>query len=181
MTYHVWFTGLSSKSGHQAFNHIPMLKDTIKARPMTMWTHLIKIEEEEEDGLYIAESACAPNCLVWGASANEARAKMVSTIQSFQKVLLTGEPHGEFHIVEIDIPEHSPRPIRFVAHLTPDEIEGFIINCPMLPGCVSQGDTEDEALEMIRDAIDCYLDQSGLVGANAVTFSNHLVDIESSD
>ncbi len=35
--------------------------------------------------------------------------------------------------------------------------EGYSVNCPRLPGCWSQGDTEDEALENIRDAIREYL------------------------
>ena len=30
---------------------------------------------------------------------------------------------------------------------------GYWIDCPSLPGCASQGDTVEEALEMIRDAI----------------------------
>jgi predicted RNase H-like HicB family nuclease len=35
--------------------------------------------------------------------------------------------------------------------------EGFAVSCPGLPGCWSQGDTEDEALANIRDAIEEYL------------------------
>ena len=31
---------------------------------------------------------------------------------------------------------------------------GFNVSCPALPGCHSQGDTLDEALERIRDAIE---------------------------
>jgi predicted RNase H-like HicB family nuclease len=30
---------------------------------------------------------------------------------------------------------------------------GYVVDCPALPGCVSQGDTIEEALSMIRDAI----------------------------
>lgn len=38
--------------------------------------------------------------------------------------------------------------------LHPDlEDGGFWIECPALPGCASQGDTIEEALEMIKDAI----------------------------
>jgi predicted RNase H-like HicB family nuclease len=36
--------------------------------------------------------------------------------------------------------------------------EGYAIWCPNLPGCWSQGDTEEEALENIKDAIQEYLD-----------------------
>ncbi len=36
--------------------------------------------------------------------------------------------------------------------------EGFSVSVPGLPGCWSQGDTEEEALENIEDAIREYLD-----------------------
>jgi len=35
--------------------------------------------------------------------------------------------------------------------------EGFSVHCPGLPGCWSQGETEEEALENIQDAIREYL------------------------
>lgn len=35
--------------------------------------------------------------------------------------------------------------------------EGFSVGCPGLPGCWSQGDTEQEALENIQAAIQEYL------------------------
>ena len=35
--------------------------------------------------------------------------------------------------------------------------EGFAVSCPGLPGCWSQGHTEDEALTNIQDAIREYL------------------------
>ena len=34
--------------------------------------------------------------------------------------------------------------------------EGYSVSCPSLPGCWSQGDSEQEALENIRDAIQEY-------------------------
>jgi predicted RNase H-like HicB family nuclease len=43
---------------------------------------------------------------------------------------------------------------RVVLH--PSE-EGFAVSCPGLPGCWSQGATEQEALENISDAIAEYL------------------------
>lgn len=43
--------------------------------------------------------------------------------------------------------------------LHPDlEDGGFWAECPSLPGCASQGDTVEEALEMIKDAIAGYLE-----------------------
>ena len=48
-------------------------------------------------------------------------------------------------------------PMRFKVALHRSE-EGYSISVPGLPGCWSQGDTEEEALAHIRDAIREYLD-----------------------
>lgn len=45
---------------------------------------------------------------------------------------------------------------RYTAVLHPSE-EGFAVLCPGLPGCWSQGATEDESLANIQDAIREYL------------------------
>ena len=37
------------------------------------------------------------------------------------------------------------------------EAGGYVVYCPTLKGCVSQGETEEEALENIKDAIKTYL------------------------
>jgi len=43
--------------------------------------------------------------------------------------------------------------------LHPDLEDGsFWLECPELPGCASQGDTIEEALEMIKDAIKGHLE-----------------------
>jgi len=46
--------------------------------------------------------------------------------------------------------------MRYKVELIPSE-EGFAVSCPELPGCWSQGTTEEEALENIRSAISDYL------------------------
>lgn len=43
---------------------------------------------------------------------------------------------------------------------------GYDIACPALPGCASQGDTEQEALENIRAAISEYLEAVSKVKRN---------------
>jgi len=35
--------------------------------------------------------------------------------------------------------------------------DGYTVICPTLPGCVSEGDTREEAIQHIRDAIRLYL------------------------
>jgi len=51
---------------------------------------------------------------------------------------------------------------KFRVILHPDlESGGYWIECPELPGCSSQGDTVEEALEMIKDAIKGHLEVEG--------------------
>ncbi len=38
-----------------------------------------------------------------------------------------------------------------------DEEGNYVVQCPTLPGCISQGKTREEALTNIRDAIQGYL------------------------
>ena len=57
--------------------------------------------------------------------------------------------------------------------LEPDEeAGGYIISCPALPGCYTQGNTIDEALENIKEAILLCLDDlqdQGQMRPNRVT------------
>ena len=41
----------------------------------------------------------------------------------------------------------------FKVILEPDETGGFVVSCPSIPGCYSQGETIEEALENIKEAI----------------------------
>lgn len=42
--------------------------------------------------------------------------------------------------------------------LEPSEEGGFTVFVPSLPGCISEGDTREEALANIREAIELYLE-----------------------
>ena len=42
--------------------------------------------------------------------------------------------------------------------LEPSDEGGFTAIVPSLPGCISEGDTRDEALANIREAIELYLE-----------------------
>ncbi|MDT7897945.1 MAG: type II toxin-antitoxin system HicB family antitoxin [Armatimonadota bacterium] len=46
---------------------------------------------------------------------------------------------------------------RFHVYLQPAEEGGYIAIVPALPGCVTQGETKEEALAMAEDAIKGYL------------------------
>ncbi|MCX9083596.1 MAG: type II toxin-antitoxin system HicB family antitoxin [Candidatus Methanoperedens sp.] len=42
-----------------------------------------------------------------------------------------------------------------------EEVGGYVVSCPSLPGCFSQGDTMEEALENIKEAIQACLESLG--------------------
>jgi predicted RNase H-like HicB family nuclease len=43
--------------------------------------------------------------------------------------------------------------MKLIVTLERDETGTIVVECPAIPGCVSQGKTEEEALENIREAI----------------------------
>ncbi len=43
--------------------------------------------------------------------------------------------------------------MKFIITIEQDEDGVFVVECPSIPGCISQGKTEQEALENIEDAI----------------------------
>ncbi len=43
-------------------------------------------------------------------------------------------------------------------YLEPSEEGGYTAIVPSLPGCISEGDTKEEALKNIREAIELYLE-----------------------
>jgi predicted RNase H-like HicB family nuclease len=46
----------------------------------------------------------------------------------------------------------------FEVVLTPEEEGGYSVSVPGLPGCFSQGENREEALAMIREAIELYIE-----------------------
>jgi predicted RNase H-like HicB family nuclease len=46
----------------------------------------------------------------------------------------------------------------FEVVLTREKAGGYSVTVPALPGCTSQGETREEALSMIREAIEAYLE-----------------------
>lgn len=62
--------------------------------------------------------------------------------------------------------------MKYPVALVPTE-EGYSVSCPGLPGCWSQGATEEEALANIRDAIREYLE-----GAKHLARERNLWELE---
>jgi predicted RNase H-like HicB family nuclease len=48
--------------------------------------------------------------------------------------------------------------MRFTVVLEREDDGGFVASVPALPGCVSQGDTRDEAMQNVREAIEVYIE-----------------------
>lgn len=48
--------------------------------------------------------------------------------------------------------------MRLKVILEPSEEGGFTAHVPSLPGCISEGDTADEAMANIREAVELYLE-----------------------
>lgn len=42
--------------------------------------------------------------------------------------------------------------------LEPSDEGGYTAHVPALPGCISEGETKDEAMQNIREAIELYLE-----------------------
>jgi len=48
--------------------------------------------------------------------------------------------------------------MKFKIVLEPSEDGGYTVYVPSLPGCISEGDTKEEALKNIKEAIELYLE-----------------------
>jgi predicted RNase H-like HicB family nuclease len=48
--------------------------------------------------------------------------------------------------------------MKFKVILVKAEEGGFTVTVPTLPGCISEGDTKNEALRNIKEAIELYLE-----------------------
>jgi predicted RNase H-like HicB family nuclease len=48
--------------------------------------------------------------------------------------------------------------LKFKVVLEPAEDGGYVVYVPSLPGCISEGDSKEEALKNIKEAIELYLE-----------------------
>ncbi len=54
--------------------------------------------------------------------------------------------------------------MRFTAVFEQEPDGGYVVTVPALPGCVSQGDTREEAVANVREAIQAYVEALRKVG-----------------
>jgi predicted RNase H-like HicB family nuclease len=54
--------------------------------------------------------------------------------------------------------------MRYAVILQKEDDGGYVVTVPVLPGCVSQGDTRQEALRNIEEAIELYVEDVRATG-----------------
>lgn len=69
--------------------------------------------------------------------------------------------------------------MRYTVVLEKEPDGGYVVSVPALPGCASQGDSRDEALANIREAIQLYVDDCRSAGDPIPTEAGtEIVEIE---
>ena len=59
--------------------------------------------------------------------------------------------------------------MRYTVLLEPEDDGGFVVSVPALPGCISQGDSREEALANIREAVALYIEDCREAGDSVPT------------
>jgi len=67
-----------------------------------------------------------------------------------QEISITSGVEGRAEMMDIIMVEDL---MKFIVNLERDETGTIVAECPAVRGCVSQGQTEQEALENIREAM----------------------------
>ena len=56
-----------------------------------------------------------------------------------------------------------------------DDNNGYWGECPALPGCFSQGNTADELMENMREAVSLYLEENDVITSECISEVRELV------
>jgi predicted RNase H-like HicB family nuclease len=54
--------------------------------------------------------------------------------------------------------------MKYTVILEQEEDGGYVVSVPVLPGCATQGDTREEALRNVREAIELYIEDCQAAG-----------------
>ena len=69
--------------------------------------------------------------------------------------------------------------MRYTVVLEQESDGGYVASVPALPGCVSQGDTRQEAMQNIREAIELYIEDCRAAGDPIpIEAGKEFVDVE---
>ena len=63
--------------------------------------------------------------------------------------------------------------MRYAVVLERESDGGFVVSVPALPGCVSQGDTREEALANVKEAAQLYVEDCVASGDPVPTRTTH--------
>jgi predicted RNase H-like HicB family nuclease len=66
--------------------------------------------------------------------------------------------------------------MKFTVTINRDEDGVWVVECPAIPGCVSQGKTKEEAIENVKDAIKLCLEVRAERGL-PLTIESHQVEV----
>jgi predicted RNase H-like HicB family nuclease len=66
-------------------------------------------------------------------------------------------PPSRTNLLDTDLLRHNHLSMLYRIIIEQDEDGQFVAECPTLPGCISQGQSRDEAVANIKDAIAGYL------------------------
>lgn len=66
--------------------------------------------------------------------------------------------------------------MKFIITITPDEDGVYVAECPSIPGCLSQGDTREQAIENIQEAIKLCLEVRKEQGL-PLTIETHQIEV----
>lgn len=66
--------------------------------------------------------------------------------------------------------------VKFQVTIDRDEDGVWVVECPSIPGCVSQGETKEEALENVKEAINLCLEVRAERGL-PLTIETRLIEV----
>jgi predicted RNase H-like HicB family nuclease len=75
-------------------------------------------------------------------------------------------------------PKKAAMQPKYMVILTKSETGGFVVECPSLPGCFSEGETREEALSNIREAIELSLETRKADGLSTQALSVEIAEVQ---
>jgi len=82
-------------------------------------------------------------------------------------VLVEESPVGQIKSwISSPIPQHEEKGLGYIVVLEEDEDGGYVATVPALVGCVTEGDTPEEVLGYLRDALEAWIEVAQNRGLN---------------
>ena len=90
-------------------------------------------------------------------------------------VVVPDSPYAILFVGAAQVKGETMKTMDFKVVLEPDADGGYVVTCPTIPGCYSQGDTIEEALKNIREAIEVCIEDMEAHGEEVPNPSKTLV------